>query len=203
MLQGFNTISPTSPTSTAHLASSAAEADRIIVERCLAGEHMAWSCLYDLCQAHLREAISRQLSKFGAQATELDELLALVWFQLVEDDACRLAAYSPERGRLIPFVCGLARNVTRNYLRSERRRRIREARFLRYSPSEHTPDQVALDIQTFCEVLTHREKDYFVRCFRGAEVAETSASNQRKLKSRVKRKFVKFFDCDGYIEEDE
>ena len=184
------------------LSRDSAEADRLLVDQCITGLQAAWSRLYTLCEKDLRRTIELTLMQLGVQLTELDELLALIWYQLVEDGARRLDTFDPHRGRLLPFVCGMARNITRRYLRSERRRRLREALVSRQAPSVQLDDQVFLDIEKFAETLTNREKDYFDQCLDSPEEpadAGYSETNLRKLRSRVKNKFVKFFDCDGYI----
>lgn len=97
-----------------------------IVNRCLSGDPRAWEELYAACHPNLMRLISSLVVPRHRNVELVDEIAARVWYELVRDNAKRLRQYDAAKGTPSEFVAGVAKNLFRVYLRSERRRRWRE-----------------------------------------------------------------------------
>jgi hypothetical protein len=105
-----------------------AHADRLLVDRCLAGEVAAWEELYDQCHLPLCIAIKSLLGPGYRDLNLIDEIAARVWYALVRNDGELLDRFDPCQDlRLSTFLRGVARIEIMQYVRAERRRRAREA----------------------------------------------------------------------------
>jgi hypothetical protein len=143
------------------------------------------------------------LGERGADRELVDELAARVWFELVRDDCERLQRYCSAKGMLTAFVAGFAKNVTLVYLRSERRRRIREGIAARRAPdgaNEVVADRLMLG--EFLATLSDTEGEFFRDCLAGvsheppnghAHAGHLSQSYVRQLRHRVIRKLRAYF----------
>jgi hypothetical protein len=104
-----------------------AQADRNLVERCLAGEVRAWEELYHQYHAPLCVAVKSLMGLGYCDPNLIDEIAARVWYALVRNDGQLLDRFDPSLDlRLGAFLRGLARVEIMQHFRSERRRRVRE-----------------------------------------------------------------------------
>jgi hypothetical protein len=60
--------------------------DRLLVDRCVAGEVAAWSSLYSHSHDSLLAGIRAFLGRGGQDANLIDEIAARVWYALVKDN---------------------------------------------------------------------------------------------------------------------
>jgi DNA-directed RNA polymerase specialized sigma24 family protein len=107
-------------------ASSRAQADRQLIDRCLAGEEEAWQELFARRHPGLVRA-SRSFLGGGGDGELAEEIAARVWFALLRDGGRALARFNPTQDRDFgTFLTGVARYEVLRHRRSERRRRFRE-----------------------------------------------------------------------------
>ncbi|MBN2474399.1 MAG: sigma-70 family RNA polymerase sigma factor [Pirellulales bacterium] len=186
---------------------SGVQADRALVDRCVAGDVKAWEELYAQCHRPLVASIQIMLGPQGHDVNLVDELAARVWYSLVADDGQRLAKYEPKReARLITFIRAVAKDIVGRHFRSERRRLQRERIAAREEPKHRISDQNSsvASLGAFLETLTAREKafcgDYLLAAHLDASemgCEQISIENARKLTSRVRRKLRKFVDYES------
>ena len=179
-------------------------ADRRLVDRCRTGEVTAWEELYHQCHQPLLVAIRVFLGRFSAGDDLAEEIAARVWFNLVEHDGALLDRFDSGRGcRLTTFLAALAKRGVLRYLRSERRRQVRETASLPRSRQRSQPPpgeaEFELSLAEFLATLSSREREFCEGyLLAGDESAETefSATNRWQLRHRVKLKLSRFLDGD-------
>ena len=185
-----------------------AMADALLVKRCLAGERQAWGDLYDGFHELL---IDKAMSLLGARPDKRevsDEIAARVWYCLIADDFNLLRQFDGERGcRLQSYLATICHHQLLNYRKSEKRRRARETavsmndqfQLCDNGDCSETPPTLPVE---FHDLLTPREKEfcetYLLADFSNGEGPEKagdfSQSNIRQLRTRVRRKLVKFIE---------
>lgn len=101
--------------------------DRLLQQRCLAGDAAAWAELVRAFGPALLRCVRRRLGRHPAAGLRAEEVLGDVWWGLWEHAGARLRAYDPSRGPLAGYLARLAVGRIRRLLRSEERRRRREA----------------------------------------------------------------------------
>jgi len=184
-------------------ASSATSADQALLDRCLAGDDRSWHELYAQCQTHLAAAVRSCLGRRSKDQELVEELVAQVWYSLLSRNAKLLASFQVEhRCRLATFVGAVARNLVRNSLRSERRRRERESRAGTQAAelSLYEEEAIALLSQEFLQTLTPREEGYVAWCLtpvaelgaRGDTFAGTRNADHQ-IRHRLRKKVRDFF----------
>jgi DNA-directed RNA polymerase specialized sigma24 family protein len=182
----------------AQLQESAAQ--RLLVDRCLAGTPAAWDELYAHQHDQLMASIRSFLRPKAEDAHLVEEIAARVWFALVSDGGRLLARFSPERGSLQTYLALLAKSEASNMRKSElsRRRRENEVEHRRMSHLDDSATAAETDIDDFLVTLTPRERQFAATVLlQGASEEPTlSRSNAWKLASRVRKKLLKFFDED-------
>lgn len=179
-------------------------ADRRLVDRCRAGDVAAWEELYHQCHEPLLVAIRVFLGRFSSGDDLAEEIAARVWFNLVEHDGALLDRFDSGRGcRLTTFLAALAKRGVLRYLRSERRRQLRETASLPRSRQRSRPlpgeAEFELSLTEFLATLSSREREFCEGyLLAGDESAETefSATNRWQLRHRVKLKLSRFLDGD-------
>lgn len=72
------------------------QADRQLVDRCLAGEVAAWEEFYAQCHDPLCTAIRIMLGRPHGDPNLVDEIASRVWYALVANDGKLLGRYSPD-----------------------------------------------------------------------------------------------------------
>ena len=75
------------------------QADRQLVDRCLAGEVAAWEEFYAQCHDPLCTAIRIMLGRPHGDPNLVDEIASRVWYALVANDGKLLGRYSPDLAR--------------------------------------------------------------------------------------------------------
>ena len=107
---------------------SGAQADRALIDRCIAGEVAAWEDIYRQCHDPLCGSIKALLGPGFHDPNLVDDIAARVWYALVKNDGELLDRFDPCRDlRLGVFFRGLARVELMQHFRAERRRITREA----------------------------------------------------------------------------
>jgi hypothetical protein len=175
------------------------QADRQLVDRCLAGEVAAWEDLYAQCHQPLCSAIRIMLGRPHVDLNLVDEIAARVWYAVVAKDGEMLARYAPGRGaRLITFFCALARDEIGRHFRAEIRRRNRELSGLRERPRSGQLESAysAIGLQEFLSTLTPQERVFCCEVLLaepgpGGETSR-SGSNIWQLTHRVFQKLQSF-----------
>ena len=176
-----------------------AQADRLLAERCLAGEVAAWEELYGRFHGPLCTAIRGMLGSGGSDSSRVDEIAARVWYALVRNDGELLDSFAPARHiRLAGFLRGLARVEIMRYFRAEYRRRTQEAACpCRGSGASAVSDwQVTAMIEDFATTLTVGEQEFLEehllgqREGGGRELSETSIWQRCR---RIRLKLKTFF----------
>ena len=140
-----------------------ARADRVLVDRCLAGDVAAWEQLYNQFHSPLCAAIKSLMSGHRSDPNVVDEIAARVWYALVKDDGQLLERFDPGRDlRLGAFLRGLARIEIMQYFRAEHRRNAREAEAGR-RPRQEGPVshyQLSVMLTEFTATLTPGEQQF-------------------------------------------
>jgi hypothetical protein len=185
-----------------------AQADRLLVDRCLAGEPAAWEELYGHYHALLCDLIGSLLGQgYNNDPNVIDEIAARVWYELVKDDGRLLGRFDPCRDvRLGAFLRGLARIEIMRYRRGEHRRCEGEAK-VRANHRRDTPlseYQVDALLSEFAATLTPNEqlflRDYALLPSAGGEdededtdSTEPSDSSVWQRCHRIRMKLRAFF----------
>jgi DNA-directed RNA polymerase specialized sigma24 family protein len=106
---------------------AAARADRLLIDRCLTGDELAWQDLYAEFHSPLLLAIRILLGRSAARHDLVDDIAQKVWCTVVDRKAELLSRFDAERGyRLSTFLAGLAKNEISRHFRAEWRRSLRE-----------------------------------------------------------------------------
>jgi len=176
--------------------------DRALVDRCLAGDVLAWEDLYGKCQPPLLLAIRVFLGRNASKQDLVEDIAAKVWFTVIDGKSNLLNRFDSGRGcRLTTFLAGVAKNEVSRHFRAERRRQSREAiaSWARSSTSNNgrfgslASSDVALN--EFLTTLTPREREFCEGHLLGAVAVEPTAytpANRWQLQHRVRSKLWKF-----------
>jgi DNA-directed RNA polymerase specialized sigma24 family protein len=174
--------------------------DRLVVDRCVAGEAGAWDELYQRQHDGLCESIK---SMFGARRGDpevIEEIAARVWFRIVTHDAALLDRFDPGRGcRLSTFLAAVAKREVAEFVRSERRRRRREYVACRpeMQAGELWEPWPTADWPGFVESLTPRERQFLVEDLLSPgdlSAQRMTAVNRWQLSRRIRGKLCRFLD---------
>jgi DNA-directed RNA polymerase specialized sigma24 family protein len=170
--------------------------DRALVDACLAGDPNAWDDLYHQCHDWLLTTVCRILIQQNCGNLELaDEIAARVWFEVIRDDAALLDRFDPRRGfRLRTYLAGIAKGMLAHFVRSEIRRRRREAE----SATRRMPTRdflsLGITLDEFRQTLTPAEQKFYSDVLLAAEMdpvaAGYSRTNAWQLSSRICRKLT-------------
>jgi len=171
--------------------------DRALVDRCLAGDPVAWSQMYGRFQGTLLASIRAFLGKATRDFHLIDEVSARVWYALVRDDFELLAKFDPARNcRFSTFLSVVAKSETRQLLRSERRRKVRE--LVASRPELDASDKSVLSDDEFIATLSSAERVFYSEVLLStagtAREAQYSQNNLWQLRHRVRRKLEQFLD---------
>ena len=152
------------PAAEIQLSNAAASfADRLLVERCLAGEVAAWEELYLQCHEPMCMSIRAMIGSGLCDHNTVDEIAARVWYALVRNDGDLLSRFDPDLDlRLGTFLRGLARVEMMQHFRGERRRHAREAKASRtgIGDSHLNGWQVDAILDEFTATLTPGEQRF-------------------------------------------
>ena len=138
------------------------QADFELAQRCVQSDVAAWNEIYEVHHDRLCRSIRIMLGPL-ADANLVDEIAARVWYALVADDGKLLSRYTPARNAsLITFMRFVARDNIKRYVRSEMRRRQREAVALRQNSSsrENSHEAISDSIDNFLATLTPRDRKF-------------------------------------------
>lgn len=170
------------------------EQDRKLIERCLKGQSSAWETLYEQCHASVCDGIRSLLTCRNEEL--VDEIAASVWYRLVCDGCKLLASYdAAKRVRLASYLGAISKNAVRDYLRSERRRRHRQATHVVYYQSRTKPPLSSVEFDEFIEGLPNLEQRFLkwtidptasVECFTGTR------NYDYQLRHRLRKKLHSF-----------
>jgi RNA polymerase sigma factor (sigma-70 family) len=174
------------------------EADRLLVERCLAGQAAAREQLVKQHQDRLRRSIRAGLGPDEAAKHDVVEDLAQkVWLSLFEKDGQRLGAYDPLQGSLDTYLASVARQQIAKYWRYRHHHPWHDAPQTPTSAPELTdgrvPEARTLEaLEELCRHLTATEEEYCrTRLFALPDAAQPSPYSdayQRKLNQRIRDK---------------
>jgi len=194
---------PTSVVSNRDRAVILAHLDRLLVERCVAGEVAAWEELYAQCHDSLLISIQRMLGRARADQNVVDEIAARVWYAVVANDGELLLRYNPNRGaRLITFLRTLAKFEARRRLREERRHRERDLLAANEKKRQQLGSLVELtsSLSEFLATLTPQERafcDAYLLSLPPSGMAKAepklSSTNIWQLTRRIRKKLRDFF----------
>jgi DNA-directed RNA polymerase specialized sigma24 family protein len=173
-------------------------ADRRLVDDCLTQGGEAWSRLYAACHDSLMAAIRSFLRGMSADVDLIDEIAARVWYALVKNDYELLARFDVTRGcRLTTFLSMLAKSETRQYFRSERRRKHREATASR-PEADYSGEagSTGLYQEEFVTCLSPSERTFYENVLLSDPLALSertySQENAWQLRHRVRKKLHLF-----------
>jgi hypothetical protein len=185
---------------------SGSEADRVLADRCLMGEVIAWEELYRQCHDPLCASIRSLLGQGHHDQNLIDDIAARVWYAVVRNDGELLDRFDPSRDvRLGVFFRGLARIEIMQYFRAERRRILREAEAGQRTPHPSLSEwQIAALLHEFAATLTPGEQqflDEYLLSIRDedddARSLRLSDANIWQRRHRIRSKLLDFFRWDG------
>lgn len=175
--------------------------DRLLVERCLAGDQSAWSEMYQCYHAAILASIRAYLGHIRNDLHLLDEISARVWFALIRNDCELLARFDVSRGcRLVTFISVLAKAEARLLLRSERRLKARERTASRPDRSVHSLSVYSNTVveEEFKKTLTPAERAYYSEelVSQSSQDSKTSFTKQNawQLRHRIRKKLGRFME---------
>jgi DNA-directed RNA polymerase specialized sigma24 family protein len=170
------------------------EEERLIAQ-CLQGEGTAWETLFHLYHPRLLNIIKALMRNEGGME-RAEEIAAMVWGSLCAEEYIRLRRYTPGSGRLLGYLASMARRQIGRMRRTETNRHSRECRVAR---KEGAWDEIGhgVAMQEFLATLTCREREFCVSDLlnqtRSASRSSVSRANTWQLRSRVLKKFRRFF----------
>lgn len=173
---------------------SAAQRDRLLVDRCLAADPNAWAELYDRFHRGLLASVNLMFRPCELDSDVIEEIVARVWYAIVANGAELLSRFDPERNcRLSTYLATIARHEAHGLFRSERRRRRREGVASRpnWEDAFAAEQYTQAEIDEFLETLTPREREFCeeVLLLGDRESEEQfSQTNAWKLRSRIHQK---------------
>ncbi|MCC7087166.1 MAG: hypothetical protein IT427_19360 [Pirellulales bacterium] len=178
-----------------------ADADVLLVGRCLNGDKSAWQEMYDQCQPKLLLSVRSLIGRNGHGVNLAEEIAARVWLSLVAANGVLLNRYDANRGsRLTTFLASLARHELLKHWRGEQRREDRERKALRNRPYRQIDglDRTQIYWHEFLTTLSAREQQ-FVQEVLLASPDQDSASNFTptnawQLRKRVMAKLRRYFN---------
>lgn len=182
-----------------------ADADRLLVDRCLAGDVAAWEELYNQCHFPLCVAIKSLLGPGYRDLNLIDEIAARVWYALVRNDGELLDRFDPRQDlRVGTFLRGVARIEIMQYVRAERRRRLREAEAGRRPRRDDALSGWQLDVMLneFTATLTPGEQRFVEEYLLvapsedDAERNDLTDANIWQRRHRIRTKLLAFFGDD-------
>ncbi|MBI3466180.1 MAG: sigma-70 family RNA polymerase sigma factor [Planctomycetes bacterium] len=184
-------------------ASSKADTDRQLVDRCLKGDPTAWDTMYHLFHHGLMASVKLLLGPGAWDKNLVEEIVARVWYALVSRDGEVLDRFDPSRGcRLSTYLAQLARSEISRFFRSERRRRNRERTASKSGPNA-MENQWESELEEFLETLTPREKEFCANVLLGESpesLASFSSTNAWKLQSRIRGKLRGYLSTQATLE---
>jgi DNA-directed RNA polymerase specialized sigma24 family protein len=178
------------------------EAQRALIDRCLAGASDAWESLYREFHRPLLATINGMLRNRSYDASLVDELAARVWYAVVRNGGELLGRFDPTLGcGLTTYLSMIAKDEASRLFRSERRRRRREAASLRAgqtSPAAHQ-QAVVPSMADFPARLTAAEREFYEtvlvddrKSAPGPNGQPYTDSNRWQLTHRIRRKLQRF-----------
>jgi hypothetical protein len=179
-------------------------ADRLLVDRCLAGDGDAWEELYNKWHAPLCAAIKSLINSGYCDPNLIDEIAGRVWYALLRNDGELFDQFDPSRDlRLGAFFRGLARVEVMRYFRAERRRRVREDKAGRIRPRHNSllsDWQIDVILREFTATLTPRERQFLKEYLLSPPEEDTTANcagfsyaNILQQRHRIRIKLKAFF----------
>jgi len=197
-MSSYRQLSPQVNSGDGH--SSAVAEDRLVVERCVAGEAGAWDELYRRHHDGLCEAIKSMFGSRRGDPEVIDEIAARVWFRIVAHGADLLDRFDPRRGcRLSTFLAAVAKREVAEFVRSERRRRRREHAACRaeMQAGEQWGPWPAAEWPKFVESLTPRERQFLMENLLSPgnlNEPQITSVNRWQLSRRIRGKLSRFLD---------
>jgi hypothetical protein len=184
-----------------------AQADRVLVDRCLAGEVAAWEELYRQCHDPLCAAIKMLLGPGFRDPNLVDDISARVWYALVKNDGELLDRFDPCRDlRLGVFFRGLARVELMQHFRAEQRRLCHEAEVGQRTRGNAPLNewQIGVLLKEFAATLTPGEQQFMEEYLlslpgegENSEGADLTDANIWQRRHRIRSKLLKFFHKGG------
>jgi hypothetical protein len=167
------------------------QADRLLVERCLAGEVAAWDALYGQYRALLCAWIRWLLGSRPCDPNVVDEIAARVWYSLIENDGRLLGRFDPRRHvRLCSYFRGLARIHTLLYFRDEHRRHARENQFGRERQRSIAVSELSDDVllSDFADTLTVDQRGFLEEYLVSSGHEGADADDREHADTRVRQR---------------
>ncbi len=178
--------------------------DRLLVDRCLAGDPEAWDEIYRAFHPGLVGTIRALLGREAAgQGDLVEEIAARVWHLVIDRGRHLLAAFDAERGcRLVTYLGALADTEILQFIRAERRQRARDVQAGRslVDHGENSAWSLAAEMREFLATLSPSERrfceEYLLSTNGDADRDGYSATNVWQLRHRVRRKLERFISVD-------
>ncbi len=179
----------------------AAQADRNLVDRCLAGDQFAWETLYRECHPALVDSVKILLRSYAADEELAEEIAARIWYLVVQDDGDLLNRFDAERdARLSAYLAALARYQVLTYFRSERRRHARESNAKRIDGTTHAESEgePAARLDEFLATLSAREREFLDWCLCPPDAGDCvpfspTGNSDSQMRFRLRQKIHDFF----------
>jgi len=182
----------------------------LLLGRCLAGDQTAWEEFFADLTPDLVRLVRYFLGRQSSDDQLVEELVARVWYVIVDNDSRILRRYDPDWSNSIgKYLAGVVCRVVRGYLRAEHSRRNRQwprgcRSGLAYRPSGF---DVGLLLNEFAETLNAKEmaflEDYLLTHpsagHHPTSIGRLSAANVRQRCRRLRLKLEEFLD----VSEDE
>ncbi len=174
------------------------QADAALAARCLQGSQEAWHELFHRFHGPVITGLVKQLGPGRRHLDLAEEIGAVFWWALVADGGRRLRAFDPARGSLAAFLAAVARQVRRNYLRSQAPRLRRQRPLAADEPAAPglADEPAAAWVEPFRATLPARQRAYFdthlLGRSAGGPLPPLSPANLRQLRRRVLCRLLAF-----------
>ena len=179
------------------------ESNARLVQRCIAGEVLAWEEIYQKCHDPLCTAIRIRLGRLANDPHLVDEIAARTWYAVLDKDGARLKKYDSKRGAgILTFLKLIAYDEISRYFLSNQRRIKRELishSHKRRAEVAGQSESITSSLSEFLITLSPREQDFCNEYLllagdeEGVQVeVGYSPTNIRQLTHRIYKKFLTY-----------
>jgi DNA-directed RNA polymerase specialized sigma24 family protein len=168
---------------------------RVLVDRCLAGDGQAWNDLVRRFQPGLMSTVQRLLGKKARDAILVGDLVQEVWVLLWKNSCRLLRKFDGAKGDLPAYLASLARQkVHHHFLALNRKKSLHQRSLSQCQLDDLEIWEAPLDLlmEDFCPCLTPNERELVFEKALGNQQSAFSQDYASKLERSVLKKWNLF-----------
>jgi DNA-directed RNA polymerase specialized sigma24 family protein len=165
---------------------------RVLVDRCLAGDGQAWNDLVRRFQPGLMSTVQRLLGKKARDAILVGDLVQEVWVLLWKNSCRLLRKFDGDKGDLPAYLASLARQKVHHYfLTLNRKKNLHQLSLSHRQFDDLEIWEAPLDqlLRDFCPCLTPNERELVFEMALGNQQSAFSQDYASKLERSVLKKW--------------